>query len=331
MGRTVLVTGGTGFVAGWVIVELLRRGYPVRATVRRPDAEAPLRRAIARAIDPADRLSFAIADLTSDAGWDAAAAGCDTVLHIASPLGISGGGAEHLLTAARDGTLRVLRAAVGAGARKVVMTSSTAACTPARPLARAIDETDWTDPDQPGLAPYRQSKVLAEQAAWAFMAKRDTKLTTILPGAIFGPVLRPDQQGSVGIIRQLLAGSPPLLPRLAFNITDVRDLAALHVQAMLAPEADGERFIAMGDALWFTEVADALRHRLGPAASKVPTRRMPDLAARILATVSPRMKEVLPLLGRTQKFSREKARRVLGFWPRPPEETVADCGASLLP
>lgn len=328
MPQTVLVTGGTGFVGGWTIVELLRRGYVVRTTVRDLGKEAALRAAVAKEAEAGERLSVVAANLTEDAGWDAAVAGCDFVLHIASPLGNDGDGAA-LIAAARDGALRVLRAAVDAGVGRVVMTSSTAACTPAKPLKRAIDESDWTDPDQPDLAAYRRSKVLAERAAWDFMAGKPTDLTTILPGAIFGPVLSRERLGSVGIIQRLLEGQPPALPRLAFNITDVRDLADLHLRAMTAPQAAGERFIAMGEALWYGEVAATLKARLGAQAAKVPTAAMPDLVARGLAAVSPQMKAMLPLLGRTQKFSTDKARAMLGYAPRPPEDTVADCGASL--
>lgn len=330
MARTVLVTGGTGFVAGWTIVGLLRRGYAVRTTVRSLDKADAVRRAVARRIDPGDALSFAAADLTFDRGWDEAAAGCEGVLHIASPLG-AGGDAGGLIEAARGGTLRVLGAAARAGAARVVMTSSTAACTPARPLARAIDERDWTDPDQPDLALYRKSKVLAERAAWDFMSDAPSfTLTTILPGAIFGPVLDRGHLGSVGIIQRLLVGQPPALPRLAFNIVDVRDLAELHIAALETPGAAGERFIAVGETLWYGQIAEALKDRLGAKAAKVPTAAMPDLVARGLAAVSPQMKALLPLLGRTQAFSTAKARATLGFAPRPPQETVGDCGESLL-
>jgi nucleoside-diphosphate-sugar epimerase len=172
--------------------------------------------------------------------------------------------------------------------------------------------------------------VLAERAAWDFMGERRATLTTILPGAVFGPVLRRDSIGSVGIIERLLHGQPPALPRLAFNIVDVRDLADLHIRALETVEAGGERLIAMGEALWYGDVARILREGLGAAAAKVPTATMPDLVARGLATVSPQMKTMLPLLGRTQAFSTEKARRVLGFAPRPAAETVIDCARSLL-
>lgn len=315
-------------MAGWAIVELLRRGYQVRATIRDLSRAAELRQVIAAEVDPGDRLEFVAADLTADEGWAAAMAGCRYVLHIASPL--AGLDEKALIATAVEGTHRVLSSAIDAGIEHVVMTSSTAACTPAAPLPRPIDEADWADPDQPGLAAYRRSKVLAERAAWALMENTATHLTTLLPGAIFGPVLAPDQEGSVSIIRRLLQGRPALLPRLAFNIVDVRDLAAIHVDALEKPAVYGERFILMGDALWFGDVARILRDRLGQRAAKVPTLRLPDWAARCVALFSPRMRELMPLLGRTQKFSSEKAKRMLGFTPRPAADTVTDCAVSML-
>ncbi|CAN7231823.1 NAD-dependent epimerase/dehydratase family protein [Phenylobacterium sp. LjRoot164] len=327
MAQRVLVTGGTGFVGGWTIVELLRRGYQVRTSVRSAAREADVRAAVATQVAP-DGLEFAVADLKSDAGWDEAVAGCEAVLHIASPLG---GDDESLIAAAREGTLRVLGAAARAGVKRVVMTSSTAACTPAKPLERAIDESDWTDPDQKDLAAYRKSKVLAEKAAWDFIATApQTQLTTILPGAIFGPVLTREHLGSVGIIQRLLEGQPPALPRLGFNISDVRDLADLHIKAMEAPQAAGQRYIALGESLWFAELSQTLRERLGEAGARAPSANMPDLVAKGLAVASPQMKALLPLLGRTQAFSTQKARTELGFAPRPARDTVADCGASLV-
>ena len=330
MKNRVLVTGGTGYVAGWTILELLRRGHVVRATVRNPDRAGPLRAMIAAQVDYGDRLQILAADLLSDGGWEEAVSGCSAVLHIASPMGAAGD-ADTLIAAATGGVVRVLGAAVRAGVPRVVMTSSTAACTPAGPLDRAIDENDWTDPDQPGLAVYRKSKVLAERAAWDLVrGQTATRLTTLLPGAIFGPVLTREGLGSVGIIQRLLNGQPPALPRLGFNIVDVRDLAHLHIRAMESPEAAGERFIVMGEALWFADVARILRDRLGERAAGVTTADLPDAVARELATTNAEMRELLPLLGRTQPFSTEKARRMLGFSPRPAADTLADCGASLL-
>ena len=332
MAETVLVTGGTGFVAGWCIVELLRRGYTVRATLRSLSKESAVRSAIASAVDPKRRLTFVRADLTEDEGWDAAAAGCDYVLHVASPLGARGArDPNELILPARDGTLRVLRAATRAGVKRVVMTSAAAAARPPRSSDRVADETVWTDTSDRTFDPYRLSKILAERAAWDFMAGHPgpTTFTTILPGAVFGPVLTKESLGSVQVIARLLEGRPPGLPRLGFSIVDVRDLADLHVRAMTSPEAAGQRFIAVGDFLWMEEIASALRAGLGERARKVPTRRLPDIALRLLALFAPPLRMLAADLGRRNRLTSEKARRVLGFSPRPAATTVVDCAESL--
>jgi nucleoside-diphosphate-sugar epimerase len=319
MGETVVVTGGTGFVARWAIAGLLERGYTVRATVRDASRAFPVR-------DPA--LSFRVADLTGDAGWDEAVGGADYVLHIASPLG--GSGERSLIEAARDGTRRVLRAATRAGVRRVVLTSSTAACT--RSDGTPGDESVWSDPAGPGVNAYRRSKILAERAAWDFMAAAGgrTELATVLPGAIFGPVPDRGQLGSAGLIKRMLDGRLPGTPRVGFSIVDVRDLAALHIAAMTAPEAAGERFIAAGEFRWMREIARTLRDGLGERAARVPRRDLPDLAVRALALASPDLRSITPLLGRRRAFSAAKAAAVLGFTPRPPATTILDCARSLL-
>jgi len=327
MTETVLVTGGTGFVAGWCVAGLLDRGYAVRTTVRDRSKESAVR----EAVGGRDGLSFAVADLTRHEDWDAAVAGCDYVLHVASPLGGDGRGTDETLVApARDGAVRVLHAAVRAGVKRVVMTSSTAASTPAATRGEA-DETVWTDPADRSLTPYRRSKLVAERAAWDFMAAQggDTTLTTILPVAIFGPVLASGNASSVEIIGRLLAGRPPLLPRFGFTIVDVRDLADLHIRAMTAPEAAGERFIAGGDFMWLADIARTLREHLGDRATKVPTRGVPDGLVRALARFVPELRTLTPLLGRQLTFSSAKAQRVLGFTPRPATTTIVDCAESL--
>ncbi len=332
MTQTVLVTGGTGFVAGWCIAGLLERGYRVRTTVRSLSREPGVRQAVAAVTDAGDRLSFLAADLSSDEGWDDAAAGCDYVLHIASPLsGAEKKDIEALVGPARDGTLRVLRAAVKAGVKRVVVTSSTAACDPTDP-DRSGDETVWTDTNIANTNAYRLSKVIAERAAWDFIAGTDggTSLTTILPGAIFGPVLAMDNLGSVQFIQRLLHGRPPAIPRIGMQIVDVRDLATLHIAAMTAPEAAGERFVATGELMRMQDIAATLRTRLGARAAKVPTRILPNLLLRGLAVFLPPLRALLPLLGRRPLFSAAKARRMLGFAPRPVTETIIDCAESLL-
>jgi nucleoside-diphosphate-sugar epimerase len=330
--ETVLVTGGTGFVAGWCIAELLGRGYAVRTTVRGLSKEPAVRAAVAPVVGSTDLLTFVPADLTMDEGWDAAVAGCDYVLHVASPLGADAPrDRDALIGPARDGTLRVLRAATKAGVRRVVMTSGTAAATPPSSAGSVGDETVWTDPDDPNLNAYRRSKVIAERAAWDFMAGNTgpTTLTTILPGAVFGPVLTTANLGSVQVIGRLLHGRPPGIPRLGFWIVDVRDLADLHIRAMTCPEAAGGRFIAVGAFMWMQDIARTLRATLGEHAAKVPTRRLPDFAVRLMALFVPPLRAVTPGLGHRRCFDGTKARQVLGFTPRPATTTVVDCAHSL--
>ena len=344
MVETVLVTGGSGFIGGWCVRLLLERGYAVRATLRanpsdKGSGEAALRKAVgAEGGEAGGRLTVHLADLTRDAGWAQAAAGCDYVLHVASPLGAAAGGGigeNDLVRPARDGTLRVLRAAVAAGVKRVVMTSAAATARAPRGSGVVSDETVWADPKDPQFDGYRRSKILAERAAWDFMAndraaaEGRTTLTTILPVAVFGPVLSPANLGSVSIIQGVLEGRPFRLPRLGFWVVDVRDLADLHIRAMTAPEAAGQRFLAAGDFLWMEDIARALRANLGARAARTPTRRMPDFVFRLAALFRPQLRFFTPDLGRRHAMDAGKARRVLDFEPRPGTRTVVDCAESL--
>ena len=337
MAGSVLVTGGTGYVAGWCIAELLGRGYDVRATVRDASRGDRVRRAVATVSDRVDHLEFAVADLTADDGWKAAMDGCEYVLHVASPLGADTAGAKDeaqaLLVPARDGTVRVLRAAAAAGVRRVVMTSAANTASPSSYSADGVtDETLWTDLDAPKLLPYRRSKTAAELAAWEFMDSYEGPMTlaTVLPGAVFGPLLSADTLGSVRIIARLLSGAMPGTPRIGLEVVDVRDLADVHVRAMTAPEAAGQRFLATGEFLWMHDIARILRDGLGEAGSKVPTRKLPDIAVRAAALFDRSLREVMPGLGRRNRHSTAKAKRLLDWAPRAAEVSVLDCAHSLI-
>jgi dihydroflavonol-4-reductase len=333
MSQTVLVIGGNGFVAGWVIVELLKGGYNVRATVRSAKREEAVRAAIGTQSADLSRLSFAHADLTKNDGWAAAMTGVDYVLHVASPLGTGATkNPDDLIIPAREGTLRVLKAAVAANVKRVVMTSSAAASNPGIAGDTFTDETVWTPPDHFKADAYRLSKLLAEKAAWEFMEKHGgaTEFTTILPTAIFGPVLAKDQTGSVEVIKRLYTGAMPRIPRLGVCIIDVRDLAAAHVKAMTTPDAGGQRFLVTGDFMWMEEIAATLRQHFGDRAPNIPTKRLPDLAFRLAAAFNPPLRALLPLLGRKNRYSWAKATRILGFHPRPAPETVIATADSLM-
>jgi dihydroflavonol-4-reductase len=233
---------------------------------------------------------------------------------------------------AREGTRRVLEASHGAGVKRVVITSSTAAAMPPKGGDATSDETAWTDlPDKPAYN-YPRAKTLAEQDAWAFVggAGRGLELATVLPSQIQGPVLGADYSPSVEIIAMMLKGKMPAAPRIGFSIVDVRDLVDLHIRAMTAPEAAGQRFVAAGDFLWFSDIARLLRGHLGEQGAKAPSRIAPDFLVRFGALFNPEAAQLVPNLGVKSRISSAKAERLLGWRPRPAEESVLDAARSLI-
>jgi dihydroflavonol-4-reductase len=331
--KTVLVTGGSGFLGSWCVIDLLRRGYIVRATVRDLSRETALRALIAGEVDPGDHLSVVAADLRDDACWERAVDGCDYVLHVASPFpAAQPKDPDELIVPAREGTLRVLKASFGAGVERVVVTSSIAAITgglePGSPL---LTEDDWSDPNNPRLTPYARSKTLAERAAWDFVRERGEpeKLVVVNPGAILGPVLSDNRSSSIGIVERLLRGMPGV-PRIGFNLVDVRDVADLQFRAMSTPKAGGERFIATESFQWMEQVAEVLRDRLGEMASKVPRRTVPNLLVRAMALFDPSIRSIVGQLDRRTETSSEKAKTLLDWSPRSSKETILDCARSLI-
>jgi dihydroflavonol-4-reductase len=330
--ETVLVTGGSGFLGGRCVVELLRRGYGVRTTVRDLAKEEEVRTRVGSEVEAGDRLEVLAADLRSDDGWAEAVAGCEYVLHVASPFPrVQPKDPDELIVPAREGTLRVLRAALDAGVRRVVITSSVAAVRGSADSAPApLTEADWSDPDDLALTPYARSKTAAERAAWDLVRERgeEERLAVVNPGAILGPVLGAERSFSLEMVERLLKGMPGT-PRIGFSVIDVRDVAELQILAMTAAEAGGERYLAVARFQWMADVAATLRERLGPeAAAKVPKRSIPNFLVRGMALFDPGARSVVGQLGKRVELSNAKA-RALGWEPRPVEETIADCGRSL--
>jgi dihydroflavonol-4-reductase len=332
MAETVLVSGGSGFLGGWCIVELLGRGYEVRTTVRDLAREGELREAVGSQVDAGERLTVLAADLTSDDGWADATAGCDYVLHVASPFPpAQPKDPDELIVPAREGTLRVLSAALAAGVKRTVVTSSVAAIAGGAKGPGPLTEANWTDLDFPGLSPYVRSKTIAERAAWKLAEEEGAseKLATVNPGAIVGPLLHRDPSFSLQTVQRLLKGTPGI-PRIGFSFVDVRDVADLQVKAMLAPEAGGERFIAVTEFLWLAEVAAVLRGELGDDAKKVPTRKVPDLLVKAMGLFDPSVRTITNQLGKKLTYSSEKARTELEWSPRPAAASIADTGRSMV-
>jgi len=333
---TILVTGGSGFVGIHAVLQLLAAGHEVRTTVRRPDRQADVLSMLREGgVEPAGRLSFFTADLTGDDGWREAVEGCDYVLQVASPLSTSVPKDENeMIIPARDGTLRVLRAAREAGVRRVVITSSLGAIGYGHaPRATPFDETDWTNLDGDDVQPYVKSKTLAERAAWDFVAREGGRLelAVINPVGIFGPVLGPDFSGSIEIVKSLLDGAMPAVPRIHFGLVDVRDVVDLHLRAMTAPEARGERFIAVaGETVSILDIANILRRELGPAARRVPRFQAPDWLVRVAATGVPLLRAAVPMLGKVRRSTSAKAKRLLGWQARTNEEAILSSAESLI-
>jgi nucleoside-diphosphate-sugar epimerase len=333
---TVLVTGGSGFVGSHSIVQLLAAGHRVRTTVRNLKREADVRAMVKEGgAEAGDRLSFFPADLESDAGWAEAVSGCEYVLHVASPF--PAGVPKHeneLIIPAREGAVRVLRAARDAGVKRVVLTSSFAAIGYGHPpRSTPFNETDWTDVDGEGVSAYAKSKTLAERAAWDFIAREggELELSVVNPVGVFGPVLGPDYSTSILVVQKLMDGAMPGLPRLYFGAVDVRDVAELHIRAMTHAGAKDERFLAVaGDFMSMIDIATVLKTRMGAAAKRVPTRELPNWVVRLAALKDPAVKLILPELGKVKNATNEKAMRILGWSPRSNKESIVASAESLL-
>jgi dihydroflavonol-4-reductase len=331
MADTVFVSGGSGYIAGFLIRQLVGEGWRVHTTLRDLAREGALRQLLA--VDDS-RLKCFAADLSHDAGWAEAMAGCSHAAHLASPVPTRvPKDADELIVPARDGALRALRAAQAAGVRRFVMTSSVAAIAYGRGGGvHHFTEADWTDPGRPGLTPYIRSKTIAERAArdWVAQQGGDIEFCSINPSVVLGPVWSADYSASVVIVKRLLDGSMRACPDIGFGVVDVRDVADLHVRALKAPGLAGERFIASGPFLKLRELCDVLRAQLGPAAQKVPTRNVPDWLVRLAAMFNPLARAVVGELGSVRHQDASHAKAVLGWTPRPAQQSIADSARSLI-
>jgi nucleoside-diphosphate-sugar epimerase len=334
-GETVLVTGASGFIAKHCIAELIRQGYSVKATLRDLSREEETRRAIGNAGASASGVIFVPADLLRDDGWDKAMEGCTYVLHLASPFPLKNPkDANEVIRPAREGAVRVLKAATKAGVKRVVLTSSIVAITLPWPEAKAghvFDETDWTNPDRPDVTPYVVSKTLAERAAWEFVGATPgaPELAVVNPAFVLGPAPDADLSTSHEVIRLMGQGAYPAAPKIGFPISDVRDVAVTHVLAMTNPAAAGQRFLSANGFLRLFEVGQLIKQALPDLSKKVPRGELPDIAVRALALVDVRLKAVLADLGFPRPVTNSKAHRVLGQTFRSPQEAVNSAATSL--
>jgi nucleoside-diphosphate-sugar epimerase len=324
---TVLVTGVSGFLGGHVALQLLQQGYCVRGTLRRMSSAPAL---MSRFQPFEEDVSLVEADLDHDKGWAEAVSGCDYVIHTASPFP-SGAVRDEagLIRTAREGALRVLRASHEGKVQRVVLTSSIAATNHGSGHA-PFSEKDWTDVRSKRATPYYKSKTLAERAAWAFAEEQGLPLAVINPGLILGPLMANDIGSSVGLIWKLMNGKFTRLPRYGCSVVDVRDVALAHVQAMIEPAAAGQRFIVGGRVLSMKDLSLALAKSFPLYESQLPTAELPDWFVRILAFVDADARTIVHELGRDLSVDTSKAKSMLQWRPRSEEETIRDCGQSLI-
>jgi len=326
MAERVLLTGISGYIGQYCGAELLNQGFEVVGTVRSLSKADATRSAIA-AVAPVEQLAFVEADLLSDDGWDEAMRGCSFVMHVASPFVLAEPKDEmELITPAVEGTRRVIRAALGAGVRRVVLTSSTVAMVTGKPSGRYGPEA-WSDTSV-NIGAYAKSKTLAEQAAWDAVTGSDMELTVVNPGAVFGPSLGAQVDGqSVALMTDMIGGKMPMIPDVAMGMVDVRDVARLHVAAMTIPGAAGQRFIAAtAEPISMAHFAEVLRDA---GYSKVPSRKAPNVAIKLMSIFDRQAKGMLPSLGKKAAFDNHTTFDILEWQPTPMETSFKEMAASI--
>jgi len=315
--KTILVTGISGFIAKHCAVDLLRHGYRVRGTVRNQKKAEEVKATLGQHCD-ISQLEFVQADLLSDAGWEAAMQGVYGVLHLASPFILNEPkDPDELIRPAVEGTLRVLKAAVAAGAQRFVQTSSMAAVQYGHPKDRsaAFTEDDWTVLDGPGVTSYTRSKTLSERAARDFMNQQQTAMhyASVNPGLVLGPLLDRDMGGSAEVIQMFLRGKYPGCPRLSFGVVDVRDVATMHRLALETSEPSGGRYLGVSESAWFLDMMRPIKAQLGANAKKVPSFELPNFMIRLVALFDPAARSIVPDLGEELHIDNSRTRKALGI------------------
>ncbi|RJT21083.1 aldehyde reductase [Chakrabartia godavariana] len=331
MSGQVFVSGGSGYIAGFLIRQLIEEGWMVHTSIRNLAREADVRGWLN--VDNG-KLKFFAADLMSDDGWAEAMAGCTHVAHVASPIPSNAPKHEdELIVPAREGALRALRFAKEAGIKRFVMTSSVTAIAYGHGGAKHhFTEADWTNVDSPDAYPYVKSKTIAERAArdWVAASGSDMEFVTVNPSLVLGPLMAPDFSTSLEAVKKLMDGSLPGLPHFGFSVVDVRDVADLHVRCLTAPNMAGERFIAAGPFLWMREVAAILKQGLGPQGRKVPTRKLPNFLVKLSALFDPVIKQVVGELDNVRDASAQRAKDILGWQTRDPAESILDTARDMI-
>jgi len=333
MNKKVLLTGISGYIGNHCAVELLKNGYSVRGSLRSLLKSQKVIDAIKKEVDPKDNLEFCELDLLSDDGWDEAMKGCEFVMHVASPfINIEPKDENEYIRPAVDGTMRALRAAKSAGIKRVVLTSSMVSMLENADKSIKVDSESWTNVKAKNISAYAKSKTLAEQASWDFInAQQDTpkmELAVVNPGPVFGPSLSGDLTGaSMGMFTNMLQGKMPMIPQASINMSDVRDIAKIHVLSLENEKADGKRFIVTTEEPFaFQEVAKILKSN---GYDKVSTKLVPNFLLKLLGNIDREAKSMKSFIGKTYNGDVSLTMKTFDWNPIPFKKTVLDTAKSI--
>ena len=333
MNKKVLLTGISGYIGNHCAVELLKNGYSVRGSLRNISKSEKIINAIKKEVDPKDNLEFCELNLLNDKGWDDAAKGCDFVMHVASPfINVEPKDENEYIRPAVNGTMRALKAAKSAGIKRVVLTSSMVSMLGNADKSIDIDSGTWTNIKGKNISAYSRSKTLAEQAAWNFIKDQtdNTKmeLAVVNPGPVFGPSLSGDLSGaSMSMFTQMVQGKMPMVPQASINMSDVRDIAKIHVLALENKEASGKRFIVTTEKPYaFQDVAKILKSN---GYDKVSTKLAPNFLLKFMSNFNREAKSMKSFIGNTYNGNISSTMKTFNWKPIAFEKTVLDTAKSI--
>ena len=326
----VFVSGGSGYIALHCIAKLIKKGYVVKTSIRSIDRKQEIIDSISKVVDCKEKLEFYQLDLLKDDGWDDALKGCKYVLHTASPVSLLlSNNPDDLIKPAVDGLERCLNSAVKNNVKRFVMTSSFSAIG-AGSKEKELDDTNWTDLNNPHISPYDISKTMAEKFLWEYVSKLDKskniEVCSINPVIVVGPSLSEDVGVSNTVVKKLLDGTSPMVPRFGLHLVDVKDVADMHLEAMINPKAAGKRFLLCSESLWFKEVSNILRSN---NFNKAPKFTAPNLLVKILAMFDKELKIVLFYLGFKNKLNSNNAKKILSWKPEKVNQAIIDTAKQL--